>query len=210
MATNVNYERILNARSEPQNWLTYYGAYDGQRYSPLDQINTENVKRIGPVWIFQAGATGQIAGASTYCVRGCPDRRRRRHVRLRLGRLVLGPRREDGPGDLALQARGRPSTCRCAVGTSTAAARWPRARSSSSRANAHLLALDATNGKTVWDKTYGDVRAGESATVAPLVVKNMVIVGSSGGEFGVRGHLDAFDLETGEHLWRMLHGPEAG
>ena len=44
---DVDYERIKNARSEPENWLTYYGAYDGQRYSPLDQINTENVKRIG-------------------------------------------------------------------------------------------------------------------------------------------------------------------
>ena len=44
----VTYERILNARSEPQNWLTYYGAYDGQRYSPLDQINTDNVKRLSP------------------------------------------------------------------------------------------------------------------------------------------------------------------
>ena len=42
----VTYERILNAREEPQNWLTYYGAYDGQRYSPLDQINTENVRRL--------------------------------------------------------------------------------------------------------------------------------------------------------------------
>ena len=75
--------------------------------------------------------------------------------------------------------------------------------------NARLIALDATTGKRVWDKTYGDVRAGESATVAPLVVKNMVIVGSSGGEFGVRGHLDAFDVETGEHRG-VLHGAEAG
>ena len=77
-------------------------------------------------------------------------------------------------------------------------------------ANAHVLALDATTGKRVWDKTYGDVRAGESATVAPLVVKNMVIVGSSGGEFGVRGHLDAFDLETGEHQWRCYTVPKPG
>jgi alcohol dehydrogenase (cytochrome c) len=76
--------------------------------------------------------------------------------------------------------------------------------------NARLLALDATTGKRVWDKTYGDVRAGESATVAPLIVKNMVIVGSSGGEFGVRGHLDAFDLETGEHQWRCYTVPKPG
>jgi alcohol dehydrogenase (cytochrome c) len=77
-------------------------------------------------------------------------------------------------------------------------------------ANARVLALDATTGKRVWDRTYGDVRAGESATVAPLVVKNMVIVGSSGGEFGVRGHLDAFDVETGDHVWRCYTVPKPG
>ena len=69
---NVTYERILDARSEPHNWLTYYGAYDGQRYSPLDQINTENVKRLLPAWVFQAGTTGLIAGASTYSFEASP------------------------------------------------------------------------------------------------------------------------------------------
>jgi len=73
-----------------------------------------------------------------------------------------------------------------------------------------VVALDAVTGKCVWDKTYGDVRAGESATVAPLIIKDKVIVGSSGGEFGVRGHLDAFNLETGEHLWRCYTVPKPG
>src|SRR5262245_48902080 len=72
VATNVNSDRLLKARSESQNWLTHYGAYDGQRYSLLDQINTENVKRIGPAWMFQAGAFGPIAGASTYAFEACP------------------------------------------------------------------------------------------------------------------------------------------
>ena len=77
-------------------------------------------------------------------------------------------------------------------------------------ANAHVLALDATTGKRVWEKTYGDVRAGESATVAPLVVKNMVIIGSSGGEFGVRGHLDACDLKPASSQWRRYTVPKPG
>jgi len=72
VVSGVTYERILDARSEPENWLTYYGAYDGQRYSPLDQINTENVKRIGPAWMFQAGTSGMIAGASTYAFEAAP------------------------------------------------------------------------------------------------------------------------------------------
>ena len=76
--------------------------------------------------------------------------------------------------------------------------------------NAHIIALDAETGKKVWDQTYGDVRAGESATVAPLIVKDMVIVGSSGGEFGVRGHADAFKLETGERVWRCYMVPKPG
>ena len=61
----VNYERILNARSEPHNWLTYYGAYDGQRYSPLDQINASNVKQLKPEWVYQIGSMGMHSGAST-------------------------------------------------------------------------------------------------------------------------------------------------
>ena len=76
--------------------------------------------------------------------------------------------------------------------------------------NAHVIALDAETGKKVWDQPYGDVRAGESATVAPLIVKDMVIVGSSGGEFGVRGHTDAFKLETGERVWRCYMVPKPG
>ncbi|MGH2886592.1 MAG: PQQ-binding-like beta-propeller repeat protein, partial [Solirubrobacteraceae bacterium] len=72
VAENVTYERILNARSEPHNWLTYYGAYDGQRYSPLDQINTENVKRLKPEWAFQCGSAGLQAGATTYAFEAAP------------------------------------------------------------------------------------------------------------------------------------------
>jgi alcohol dehydrogenase (cytochrome c) len=72
VAKGVTYERILNARSEPQNWLTYYGAYDGQRYSPLDQINTENVKRLTPAWVFQCGSVGLHAGKSTYSFEASP------------------------------------------------------------------------------------------------------------------------------------------
>ena len=129
VATNVNYERLLNARSESQNWLTYYGAYDGQRYSLLDQINTDNVKRIGPIWMFQAGASGHMAGASTYCVRGVPACRGRRHVRHRLGRLVLGARRRTGqqlwrykhatPFDVSLCCGNVNRGCAVAAATST-------------------------------------------------------------------------------------------
>src|SRR5215208_3807481 len=72
VAQNVTYERILQARSEPQNWLTYYGAYDGQRYSPLDQIDTESVQRMALAWVFSFAPQGLHAGQSTYAFENCP------------------------------------------------------------------------------------------------------------------------------------------
>jgi alcohol dehydrogenase (cytochrome c) len=206
---NVDYERILNAREEPQNWLTYYGAYNGQRYSPLDQIDTENVKRLLPAWVFQAGSTGLIAGASTYSFEAAPI-------------VVDGVMFCTGwDGWLwALDAKtgveiwrykhAVPFDVSLCCGNVNRGCAVAKGKAFFVTANAHVLALDATNGKRVWDRTYGDVRAGESATVAPLVVKNLVIVGSSGGEFGTRGHLDAFDVDSGEHQWRCYMVPKPG
>jgi alcohol dehydrogenase (cytochrome c) len=209
VASSVNYERIRQARSEPQNWLTYYGAYDGQRYSPLDQINTENVGRLKPVWVFQCGAVGLQAGATTYAFEAAPivvD-----GVMYITGwdgwcwalDAVTGQElwryRHAIPFDVSL--------CCGNVNRGVAVAHGKVFYVSQ---NAHLIALDATNGKCVWDKVYGDVRAGESATVAPLIIKDKVIVGSSGGEFGVRGHLDAFDIDSGEHQWRCYMVPKPG
>jgi hypothetical protein len=68
----VTYDRIRNAREEPHNWLTYYGAYDGQRYSPLDQINTSNVGKLKPEWVYQIGSMGMHSGASTYAWEASP------------------------------------------------------------------------------------------------------------------------------------------
>ena len=209
VAKGVTYERILNARSEPHNWLTYYGAYDGQRYSPLDQINKETVKKLTPAWVFQCGSVGLHSGKSTYSFEASPivvdgimfvsgwdgwvwaiDARDRSDAvavpaRVPVRRVaVLRQRQPRGRGRRGKGLRHHPERAR------------DRARR---RDRQEGLGPD-----------YGDVRAGESATVAPLVVKDMVIVGSSGGEFGVRGHADAFKRETGERVWRLLHGAEAG
>jgi alcohol dehydrogenase (cytochrome c) len=209
VVAEVTYERILNAREEPQNWLTYYGAYNGQRFSPLDQINTENVRRLVPAWVFQAGTSGLIAGASTYSFEATPV-------------VVDGVMFVSGWDGWvwALDAKtgveiwrykhAIPFDVSLCCGNVNRGVAVAKGKVFFVTANAHVLALDATNGKRVWDKTYGDVRAGESATVAPLVVKNMVIVGSSGGEFGVRGHLDAFDVDSGEHQWRCYMVPKPG
>jgi alcohol dehydrogenase (cytochrome c) len=209
VAKGVTYERILNARSEPHNWLTYYGAYDGQRYSPLDQINTDTVKQLKPEWMFQCGSVGLHSGASTYSFEASPL-------------VVDGVMFVSGwdgwcwaldarNGDLLWQYRhASPFDVSLCCGNVNRGVAVAEGKVFMVTLNAHIVALDAENGKVVWDQVYGDVRAGESATVAPLIVKDMVIVGSSGGEFGVRGHADAFKLETGERVWRCYMVPKPG
>ena len=105
VAKGLTNDRILNARDEPQNWLTYYGAYDGQRYSPLDQINKENVGKLVPQWVFQAGSMGLHSGKSTYAWEASP---------LIVDGVMfvsgwdgqgLGARRREGQRAVALQAR---------------------------------------------------------------------------------------------------------
>jgi alcohol dehydrogenase (cytochrome c) len=209
VASGVNYERIRQARSEPQNWLTYYGAYDGQRYSPLDQINTENVGRLKPVWVFQCGAVGLQAGATTYAFEAAP-------IVVDGVMYITG---WDGwcwaldavtGQELWRYKHAIPFDVSLCCGNVNRGVAVAHGKVFYVSQNAHLIALDATNGKCVWDKVYGDVRAGESATVAPLIIKDKVIVGSSGGEFGVRGHLDAFDIDSGEHQWRCYTVPKPG
>lgn len=206
---NVDYERIQGARSEPANWLTYYGTYDGQRYSTLDQITKDNVRKLSPAWVFQAGSTGMHSGASTYSFEATPL-------------VVDGVMYVSGPdgkvwaidpktGDeLWRYKHASPFDTSLCCGNVNRGVAVGHGKVYMYTLNAHLIALDATSGEKVWDTTNGDVRAGESGSAAPLIVKDMVVVGSAGGEFGVRGHLDAFDAQTGERRWRCYTVPKPG
>lgn len=206
---SVNAERILGARSEPHNWLTYYGTYDGQRYSSLDQINKDTVKRLAPAWVFQAGSVGMHSGASTYSFENSPI-------------VVDGIMFVSGPDGKvwALDAKtgeelwrykhASPYDVSLCCGNVNRGLAVGHGKVYLYTLNAHLVALDATTGEVVFDRPNGDVRAGESGSAAPLIVKDMVTVGSAGGEFGVRGHLDAFDAQTGEHRWRCYTVPKPG
>jgi alcohol dehydrogenase (cytochrome c) len=206
---NVDYERIQGARSEPENWLTYYGTYDGQRYSTLNQITKDNVRKLTPAWVFQAGSTGMHSGASTYSFEATPL-------------VVDGVMYVSGPdgkvwaidpktGDeLWRYKHASPFDTSLCCGNVNRGVAVGHGKVYMYTLNAHLIALDATTGEKVWDTTNGDVRAGESGSAAPLIVKDMVVVGSAGGEFGVRGHLDAFDAQTGERRWRCYTVPKPG
>ncbi|MBW0105748.1 PQQ-dependent dehydrogenase, methanol/ethanol family [Pseudonocardia sp. KRD291] len=206
---NVDYDRIRNARSEPANWLTYYGTYDGQRYSDLNQINKDTVKRLSPAWVFQAGAVGMQSGASTYSFEASP-------LVVEGVMYVSGP---DGRAwaidaktgqELWRYKHASPYDVSLCCGNVNRGLAVGHGKVYMYTLNAHLIALDATTGEKVWDVTNGDVRAGESGSVAPLIVKDMVICGSAGGEFGVRGHIDAFDAQTGERRWRRYTVPKPG
>ena len=210
VAKGVNYDRILKGRdAESHNWLTYYGAYDGQRYSPLDQINTSNVGLLKPEWVFQCGSQGMHSGASTYSFEASPLVVDGIMYVSGWDGWVWAVDAKNGR-ELWRYKHASPYDVSLCCGNVNRGVAVGHGLVFLATLNAHIIALDAETGAKVWDETYGDVRAGESATVAPLIVKDMVIVGSSGGEFGVRGHADAFKLETGERVWRCYMIPAPG
>jgi alcohol dehydrogenase (cytochrome c) len=206
----ITFDRIRNAHTaEPQNWLTYYGDYSGQRFSRLDQINTGNVKGLRPAWVFQFGVIGLVANPATYSFEAAP-------IVVDGVMFVSG---WDGyvwavngeSGEMLWQYKHSiPLDTPLCCGNVNRGVAVAKGRVYVATANGHLVALDARNGQKVWDTVFADVRAGESATAAPLVVKNFVIAGSSGAEYGVRGHLDAFDLDTGRRVWRRYTVPAPG
>src|SRR4051794_23089005 len=209
VAANVDASRLRAARSEPQNWLTYYGAYDGQRFSALDEINRGNVRNLRPAWQFEFGPIGVIANPATYSFEAAPI-------------VVDGVMYVSGwdgyvwaldaaTGETLWQYQHMiPIDTPLCCGNVNRGVAVARGRVFVVTPNGYLIALDATNGTVAWQTAFADVRAGESATAAPLVVKNLVIVGASGGEYGVRGHIDAFDMATGQRAWRRYSIPRPG
>jgi alcohol dehydrogenase (cytochrome c) len=205
----VDSARIARAAGEPQNWLTYYGGYHGQRYSGLNQINAGNVRNLRPAWVFQAGVVGLIANPATYAFEAAP-------IVVDGTMFVSG---WDGYVWALDAASGRllwryrhaiPLDVPLCCGNVNRGVAVAHGKVFFATPNGHLVALDARTGKPAWQQVFVDVRAGESATMAPLVVKDKVVVGSSGAEYGVRGHIDAFEIQTGRHVWRRYSVPKPG
>jgi alcohol dehydrogenase (cytochrome c) len=209
VAAGLTGARIAAARSEPHNWLTYYGTYDGQRFSALQEITTTNVSRLRPVWTFQYSQVGLLANPLTWAFEAAP-------IVVDGVMYVTGPNGYvwalDGAtgGKLWQYEHAIPIDVPLCCGNVNRGAAVAEGKVVFATANGMLVALDATDGRMVWQTQFVDPRAGESATVAPLVVKNMVLVGNSGAEYGVRGHIDAFDLATGRRVWRRYTVPRPG
>jgi alcohol dehydrogenase (cytochrome c) len=209
VAQSVDGARIARARGEPDNWLTYYGTYDGQRYSTLDQVNTTNVQQLRPAWVFQYAQIGVLANPVTYAFEAAP-------IVIDGVMYVSGPNGYVWAIDAVNGTRlwqyqhAIPIDVPLCCGNVNRGVAVAAGKVFFVTANGLLVALDAQRGNVVWQTQFADPRAGESATVAPLVVKNVVIVGASGAEYGVRGHLDAFDIQTGRRAWRRYTVPKPG
>ncbi|MDQ1389545.1 MAG: hypothetical protein QOF56_2999 [Acidobacteriaceae bacterium] len=197
----VTFERLLNSGKEPQNWLTYSGDYAGRRFSPLDQVKTTNVRGLVPKWVYQTGGTGKIETTPLVVdgiLYGTAQEDRAFALDARTGRPIW-MYQHALPGDI------RPCCGRVNRGLAVL-----QDKVFLGTLDAHVLALDAKTGNVVWDVIAADYRTGYSFTVAPLVVKNLVVIGVSGGEYGIRGFVDAYDAATGERKWRFYTVPGPG
>lgn len=198
----VPYQRIVDAAKEPGAWLTYNGGYFGQRYSTLDQITRANVSALKPAWVYQVAGNGQVetsAIVSDGVMYVTEPPSTVTALDPRNGRPLWSYVR---PMPSNLRNIGFPITNRGVailddkvfVGTLDSA----------------LVALDAATGAVRWETKVADNGTGHSITMAPLAVKDKIIVGISGGEAGIRGFVDAYDAKTGKLAWRTYTVPTAG
>ena len=189
---DVSFSRIRNAVSEPRNWLTYWGNYQGTHYSRLDAITPSNVRALAPAWSFQFGP-GAVESVPLV-VDGLM--------------FVTGPLNNA----TALDARtGRPIwrymrtlpnvAAHCTVMTNRGFAILGD-RLFMGTLDAHLVSLDAKTGSVIWDIAVADYGKGFSITHAPLAIDGKIIVGITAGECALTGFVDAYDAATGRQLWR--------
>jgi len=196
---SVTDKRLSNP--EPENWLLTKGNYAGWSYSPLDQITTENVSRLRPVWSASTGVrSGHEAPAivnGNYMFVATPHNQ------------VIAYEATTGK-ELWRFIREVPQGIGALHRTSRGVALW-NDKVYYGAVDCVLVALDALTGKVVWEAEVCNWED-ESAylTSAPLVVKGKVMIGPGGGEFGVRGFIKAFDAETGEHAWTTYAIPGPG
>ena len=190
----VSYDRVLRADAEPHNWLTYSGTYSGHRYSTLTQITPQNVRDLEPRWVFQARslekfeATPLVVDGVMYTVQPPNDIVA---IDAASGRIFWVYSHQ--PSQLARLCCGRVNRGLAILGNTLFMG----------TIDGHLVAVDAKSGRLVWNVALARPEAGYSLTLAPLVVKDKVIVGPAGGEYGIRGFLAAFDARTGKQVWRF-------
>ncbi len=197
----VTFTRLLNSSKEPQNWLTYSGDYTGHRFSTLDQINTKNAQELVAKWAYQTAGTGKFETTPLVVdgiLYGTGQDDRAFALDARTGRPIWQYQRQL-PTDIR-PCCGRVNRGLAILGDKVFLGTL----------DAHVIALDAKTGNIMWDVEAVDHTKGYSFTAAPLAVKNLVILGVSGGEYGIRGFIDAYDADTGQRKWRFYTTPGPG
>ena len=202
LSAQVDQQRLNNAAAEPQNWLTYNGSYMSRHHSGLTGIDLANVKDLELRWVYQAASTDKFQ-TTPLVVDGVM------YLTEPPNKLVaLDPSsgREFWVYEHQLPSRIYPCCGRVNRGAGMLGNTlyW-------GTLDAKLLAVDAKTGLKQWETTVvEDYERGYSLTVAPLIVNDKVIVGTAGGEFGIRGFLAAYDAKTGEEVWKFHTIPGPG
>lgn len=199
---DVTLERLAAAAQDSAEWLTYSGSYDGQRHSRLSQISRANVDRLHPKWMFQ------IPGKSLHGMESAPlvvgdamfvtmPPNRVWALDARTGREIWS---WSGPEPAVVKASNVVNRGVAIYGNTLYLGTM----------DAHLVALNAQTGKLLWDVEVAEADDGYAITSAPLAIRDKVIVGVAGGEYGIRGFIDAYSTSTGERLWRFYTIPGPG
>jgi PQQ-dependent dehydrogenase (methanol/ethanol family) len=203
---------IANANSEvekltknPANWATWGGNYQGTRYSELKEINTSNVKTLQPAWTFSTGVLRGHEGGplvindTLYIHTPFPNTV---YAIDQKTQSVIWEYTPQQDADVTI-----PVMCCDTVNRGLA---YGGGKIFLQQSDTVLTALDAKTGKRIWSVQNGDPKLGMTNTQAPIVVKDKVITGISGGEFGVRGFLAAYNVNTGELEWKGYSmGPDS-
>jgi alcohol dehydrogenase (cytochrome c) len=197
----VSFERLLNAASEPQNWLSYSGGYASHRHSPLKQIRASNVRDLELKWVFQAQSlesfeTSPLVVDGVMYLTEAPDTA----VALDAATGRSYWRYQHNPSTDARPCCGRVNRGLAILGDKVFMA----------TIDAKLVALDAKTGQPVWQTVVADASKGYAMTLAPLAVKDKIIVGVAGGEYGIRGFIAAYDAASGKEAWRFYTIPGPG
>jgi lanthanide-dependent methanol dehydrogenase len=196
-STAMANDDVLKLTSDPNNWASQSGDYTLQRYSKLDQINTNNVKDLKVAWTFSTGVlrghegSPLVIGNTIYVHTPFPNI----VYALNLddeNKIIWKYEPKQDPAVI-------PIMCCDTVNRGLA---YADGKVFLYQADTSLVALDAKTGKEAWKTVNGDVKRGETGTNAPIVIKDKVIVGISGAEFGVQGYVTAYNIADGSRAWR--------
>jgi quinohemoprotein ethanol dehydrogenase len=196
----VDGARIANADSEPQNWLSHGRGYDETRFSPLDQVNESTIDRLQLAWYLDLD-TNRGQQATPLVVDG---------VMYSSSAWSKVQAIDAASGALLWQFDPKVPpewNARACCGVQNRGVAVWKGRVYVGTLDGRLIALDAATGAEAWSVQTTDSRSNYSITGAPRVVKDQVIIGNGGAEFGVRGYVTAYDAATGRQAWRFYTVP---